>query len=234
VFELETAEDGRSVDFRIDDAHSIRAVDAGSAIDHLIAEITTRALQSDHEYVAVHAGVVSRNGAGVLIPGPPGSGKSTLTSALVRGGFGFLSDEVALLEPGSSLMHPFPRPTALAPASMDLLGLQPDPISDGFRHFECLFIPDELRPGSAGGPTEVDLVLIPELAPNRPASVEVLDRAEALHVIVEQCFDIGRLGGSAVGALGDLVKDAHCFRLQVGDLRSAVDLVKDLLAEPAR
>lgn len=231
VFELiGSTDDGHSVDLRIDDALSVRAVDAGSAIDHLIAEVTTRALRSDHEYVAVHAGVVSHHGAGVLIPGPPGSGKSTLTCALVRSGSGFLSDEVSLLEPGSSWVHPFPRPVALSPASMDLLGLAPSQAAVRFRHFECHLVADDLRLGSASGPTEVDLIVVPQLAPARPASAERLNGGEALQLLMEQCFDIVRLGGSAVKALGELVRGAQCFRLRVGDLPSAVEAVENLLA----
>lgn len=43
------------------------------------------------------AGVVSREGMGVLIIGPSGSGKSTLTIGLIRQGWSYLSDDALLL-----------------------------------------------------------------------------------------------------------------------------------------
>jgi hypothetical protein len=43
------------------------------------------------------AGVVSPEGAGVLIVGPSGSGKSTLTIGLIRQGWSYLSDDALLL-----------------------------------------------------------------------------------------------------------------------------------------
>jgi hypothetical protein len=49
-------------------------------------------------YFSLHAaGVVSRQGRGLLLVGPPGSGKSTLTLGLLRQGWGVLSDDAVLL-----------------------------------------------------------------------------------------------------------------------------------------
>jgi hypothetical protein len=43
------------------------------------------------------AGVVTKEGLGILITGEPGSGKSTLTIGLIRRGWGYVSDDAVLL-----------------------------------------------------------------------------------------------------------------------------------------
>src|SRR4051794_27315009 len=55
------------------------------------------ALKAYPFFLNIHAGVVGSGESCILLPAPQGSGKSTLTAALVHAGFEYLSDEVALL-----------------------------------------------------------------------------------------------------------------------------------------
>ena len=45
-----------------------------------------------------HCGLVTRNGMGFALTGPSGVGKSTLTTALVRRNFGFMSDDMVVFD----------------------------------------------------------------------------------------------------------------------------------------
>jgi hypothetical protein len=67
--------------------------------------------QSGH--VVLHANVVSRGGRALLLLGMSGAGKTTLTSALLTRGFGFLSDDLAVLEVGDAAPRVFPGPGRL-------------------------------------------------------------------------------------------------------------------------
>jgi hypothetical protein len=60
----------------------------------------------------VHAGVVVWDGRAVVLPGPSGSGKSSLVLALVRAGAAFSSDDVAVIDPDGQVW-PWPRPLRL-------------------------------------------------------------------------------------------------------------------------
>lgn len=47
----------------------------------------------------IHAGAVTTGRGCLLFPGSHGSDKTTFTASLIAAGFGFLSDEIVLLEP---------------------------------------------------------------------------------------------------------------------------------------
>jgi hypothetical protein len=51
----------------------------------------------------LHAAGLAREGRSLLLPGTSGAGKSTLTIALLRSGFDFLGDDLALLESGERI-----------------------------------------------------------------------------------------------------------------------------------
>ena len=73
--------------------------------------------------LAVHAGVVRLPGGDVLaMPAESGTGKSTMTAALVRAGAAYISDEALVLGQGLAVTA-YPRPLLLAPDRALALGL---------------------------------------------------------------------------------------------------------------
>ena len=100
---------------------------ASIVLDHLFWHVNTHAFRTTGDFFLIHAGAVTSPAhVAILLSGPPGSGKSTLVTALVRAGFGYLTDEAAAIDPISRLVHPFPRPIALKRPPGDFFpGLQP-------------------------------------------------------------------------------------------------------------
>ncbi|HLO64119.1 MAG TPA: HprK-related kinase A [Azonexus sp.] len=74
-----------------------------------------------HQFAIVHSAVVEKNGKGIIFPGTPGSGKSTLCAALTCRGWRLLSDEMALISLKTGQIHPFPRPIGLKNVSIDII-----------------------------------------------------------------------------------------------------------------
>ncbi|MFQ5901391.1 MAG: hypothetical protein ACE5IH_07535 [Thermodesulfobacteriota bacterium] len=60
-------------------------------------------------HFVLHGGVVSKDGQGVVITGPPSFGKTTLIIELAQRGFKFLSDEFAAVNRQTGQIDPFPR-----------------------------------------------------------------------------------------------------------------------------
>lgn len=74
-----------------------------------------------HQWITLHAAVLERGGRAVLLPAPPGSGKSTLCAALMMDGWRLLSDEMVLLDPQTLQVTPSARPISLKNRSIDLM-----------------------------------------------------------------------------------------------------------------
>lgn len=77
------------------------AEDSVRELEHWVAEHA-------REVVFLHAGVVSVDGAAILLPGTTYAGKSSLTAALLRAGATYGSDEYAVVTP-DGLVHAYPR-----------------------------------------------------------------------------------------------------------------------------
>ena len=74
-----------------------------------------------HQYLIFHAAVVEKSGRALILPAPPGSGKSTLCAGLVNRGWRLLSDELTLIDIASCRVVPLPRPVSLKNASIDVI-----------------------------------------------------------------------------------------------------------------
>jgi hypothetical protein len=62
--------------------------------------------------IFVHAGVVAKDGRGLILPGVSFAGKTTLVAALVRAGALYYSDEFAVLDLDGNV-HPYPKALSL-------------------------------------------------------------------------------------------------------------------------
>ncbi|WP_245458541.1 PqqD family protein [Mesorhizobium sp. M8A.F.Ca.ET.057.01.1.1] len=76
----------------------------------LKGQLLTEVLDYGAYELALHAAALLRNERVVLLCGNPGAGKTTLTLALVHAGFGFVADDVTLLDSrGMALAFRLPR-----------------------------------------------------------------------------------------------------------------------------
>ncbi len=88
----------------------------------------------------------------MLLVAPEDHGKTTLTAALVRDGFGYLSDEVAAIDPDSLVVRAYPKSLSLDPGSWAVhAALAPKvPVSvSAFATSQWQIPAEDIRPGSA-------------------------------------------------------------------------------------
>jgi HprK-related kinase A len=73
-----------------------------------------------HHLLMLHSAVLEKHGRAIILPGAPGSGKSTLCAAMAHRGWRLLSDEFGLAPHRSASLVPVPRPIALKNESIDV------------------------------------------------------------------------------------------------------------------
>jgi hypothetical protein len=107
-----------------------------------------------------HAASLSMRREGVILLADSGFGKTTLTLALIKRGFCFLSDEIAAIGVDDNLLYPFPRGIHIRQHSLKLLDITSE-ISNSCQWFGKLLVDiDDLYPGMIGEPARLKHIVI--------------------------------------------------------------------------
>ena len=210
-----------------------RPPSAGSMLEWVITNVTTEAVTQTADLVCVHASAAALDGRAVVLPAPSGSGKSTTVAALVRAGWDLLTDEAALFDLHDGLVHPFARPMALSDTSMAAFPGLAASLPAGYELFHRVdhhVTADDLRPGALGSAARAAFVVFPSYAPGRATELVPVSRSQALMDMLRGTFNLERVGGRGVETLGRVLLGADCYRLHIGALEPAVELVRGLFA----
>lgn len=111
----------RQVEFLIDGDPPFEPLPRDQAPAFLEWGLNWSIAASCHQWFSIHAASLEKNGWAVILPAPPGSGKSTLCTALALRGWRLLSDELTLIDPTSLAANALARPINLKNASIDLI-----------------------------------------------------------------------------------------------------------------
>jgi HprK-related kinase A len=187
-----------------------------------------------NQYLLLHSAVVERDGRALLLPGKPGTGKSTLTAGLIFGGWRLLSDEIGIVPPGTRRLLPLPRPVGLKDASIDIVRmLSPDatlgPASFGTRKGTVA----HLRPPAGSvrrdkEPAEAHWIVFPQFEYGAGTEVRRISRPDALLRVGAEGFNYSILGAVGFETLAGLVEGCECYELRFGDLQQAIASVDDI------
>jgi hypothetical protein len=220
----------------VDDAQMQEVESAASMLDFVLADVTIQSVERMEDHVGLHAAAAAWDGQGIILPGEPDAGKTTLVAGLTQAGFAYLSDEAALIDPLTGLLHPYPRALAMDARSVDVIpGLRESlpPDYEEFMRFRFHVSPDDLRRGSVGRPCRVRYVIAPRYEPGVETALEPMTRAEALMMLAENSFNFVRFGGLAVESLRGTLENVSCYRLRIGSLEDAVRQVLNVVGEKA-
>jgi hypothetical protein len=211
------------------------ARDAPNVLDRLFWHVNMEALLRTGDYLLIHSGsVVTPEGAGVLIPGASGSGKTSLATALVAAGFGFLSDEAGAIDPVTGRLFPYRRAIALkSGAFTEFKALRPKRIPAFAPKSQWYLQPDDIRPGSAAQPSHVGFVFLSRFEKGQPTTLTEIGRAEAVVELMKNCVNISTYRGRAVAVLANALRRARCYRLVRGALDEGVRAVLQTTRAPA-
>lgn len=93
-----------------EDARCDRSIDVTIGWELVESELGLFAAERLEGLVAVHAAMLVHDGRAIVVPGPSLAGKTTLALAAIEAGITVTSDEYALVDPVSGLVHGWPRP----------------------------------------------------------------------------------------------------------------------------
>jgi HprK-related kinase A len=189
-----------------------------------------------HRYLCIHAAVIEKDGKAVILPAPPGSGKSTLCAALVSKGWRLLSDELTLVRLDTGELVPLPRPISLKNASIDII-----------RHYApaSVFSPvvDDTVKGSiahlkapaasiarAGERARAAWVVFPKYEAGAAARLEAIAPARAFMQLAENAFNYSVLGAEGFAAMAGLIDTSDSYQFTYSVLDEAIDVFARLAA----
>lgn len=192
-----------------------------------------------HSYLIVHAAVLERHGRAVLLPAPPGSGKSTLCAALVMRGWRLLSDEMTLVSLDNGTVLPLPRPVSLKNQSIGVIrAFAPDAVlstpvektaKGTIAHLKA---PTESI-ARAAEPARPTFIVFPRYEAQAPISLAPLPKARAFMGVAGNAFNYQVLGARGFGALGALIDATAAFEFRYSKLDEAVQLFECLAKDGA-
>ena len=223
-----------AISLLVDGEEKVRSGSALDAVEYLLWELSRKAIALGSDHLALHAGALCWRSIGVVLPAPSGSGKSTLTAGLTAAGCEYLSDEVALVDLKTGTLHPFPRALGMSKRSIGfipgLLDRLPTELGASVRE-ERQVPPDALRPSPIGRSCQLRCVIVPEHVPGTTTLLEPIRRSEAVLAMIANAFNFADFKGPGLVALAAIVQQISAYRLRMGELVAAVDLVMDALAE---
>jgi hypothetical protein len=190
-----------------------------------------------HQYLMIHAAVVERAGRGIILPARPGSGKSTLTAALVHRGWRLLSDEHALVRPSDGVLIPLPRPIALKNHSVPIIRhFAPNAVLGPLFHLDGNGDLLHVRPPPesverAQEPAVPAAVVFPTYRRGSAERLKPLSKSAAFLRLADNSFNYSSLGKRGFEALSTLVDACRCFDFTYERLDDAMARFDELAGE---
>jgi HprK-related kinase A len=181
-----------------------------------------------HQYLILHAAVIERDGYAAILPGDPGSGKSTLCAALIHAGWRLLSDELALLDLRSGQLHGLARPVSLKNESIDVIGqwatdaVFSQRFTDTAKGTIALLRPPVQSVSRAAEPAWPAWVITPEYSPGVEPSLQPNSRATTFMELAHNGFNYSVHGSAGFDALASLVDRCTCLHFRYSRLDDAV------------
>jgi hypothetical protein len=183
--------------------------------------------------LAIHAGAVCDGERALILPGRAGSGKTTLTAALVHAGLGYLSDDSVLLETDGSKVRGVPFSICVKESGLHLL-------ADRFP--ALLDLPVHTRPDGKrvrylpiaqdrrGRDPKVAWIVFPRYDPAGANELRPMPPGAAIVELTKNASLIRTVTKEQVGELVALLKRVPCFEIRVSSLEGTAKVLQALWA----
>lgn len=189
-----------------------------------------------YHYLLLHSAVIEREDCAVIMPAPPGSGKSTLCAGLVNRGWRLLSDELALISLEDLSIKPFGRPVSLKNQSIDIIrNYAPEAVFSDVVHdtskgsvSHMMVLPEHLaRIEETAQPR---WVIFPRYVAGAKPKLSKRSKADSLLELGRNSFNYLILGKLGFEVLADLIEACDCYEFEYSQLDDAVAVFDELIA----
>lgn len=191
---------------------------------------------SAHRFLIYHAAVLEKHGRAVMLPAPPGSGKSTLTAALANRGWRLLSDELALYDPRTGLVQGMARPVNLKNAAIELIrrfapdAVMTEAVPDTLKGTLALMRPPQESVARVWEPARPAWIISPRYEAGSQPQLDPMAKARMLLLLAEQAFNYDIHGRDGFTATADLVDSCGCHEFVYSSLDDAIRIFETLAA----
>jgi HprK-related kinase A len=222
------------VRFRFEDSLPFHPLPAEQAFAMLEWGLNWCISQHCHQYLLVHAAVVERDGRALALPGPTGSGKSTLCAGLVSRGWRLLSDELMLIDPADGEIVPLPRPIGLKNGGIEAIRrFDPAAVIGRTAHDTLKGAVSHLKAPAesvraAGKRAVPGWVVFPRYDPGAQSALQSVRKGQAFMRLADCAFNYHLHGRLGFEVLADLVQACACYELAYADLDEAVSACQKL------
>lgn len=191
---------------------------------------------SVNSMLIIHAAVVEKNGLAAILPGTPGSGKSTLCAALVNRGWRLLSDELTLIRIADGQIVPLPRPVSLKNASIDIIkayapqAVFSASVTDTSKGTIAHMKPptDSIR--RAEEIARPAWLIFPKYVAGAATRLDPVPRAGGLMKLADNAFNYSGLGLQGFETAANLIDAVDCHDFQYSILDEAISVFDALAA----
>lgn len=189
-----------------------------------------------HHYLLLHSAVIEREGCAVILPAPPGSGKSTLCAGLVNRGWRLLSDELALISLTDAAITPLGRPISLKNQSIDIIRhFVPGAVFSRVVHdtskgsVSLLKVPPETltRIQETARPR---WVIFPKYVAGSAPKLTPRSKANSMLELGRNSFNYMVLGLKGFEVLSSVIDASDCYDFEYSQLDDAVAVFDELVA----
>lgn len=193
---------------------------------------------SCHQWLTIHAASLERNGFAVILPAPPGSGKSTLCAALALRGWRLLSDELTLIDPELISAHALARPINLKNASIDLIQeFEPNTVwgpevYDTAKGRVTHLCPPAESVARMQEPAQPRWIVFPRYESGAKPLLTPRGKAQTFIHFAQNSFNYSPLGRTGFDIAGQLVGQCACYDFAYSKLSDALEVFDWLSSTP--
>ena len=200
---------------------------AGEFLYWFEKEITIKLQRLRQDLFFLHAAALQHRQNAFILTGPPGAGKSTLSWALLHHGFGYLSDEMAPLDPATLAVQPYPHALCLKSEPPPPYGYPDNTVATRRAHH----IPTSIASiRLVRQPLKISMVFFTRYSPhNKRPFIRRIEKPEAALRLYPNALNPLAHNKAGLEMVTKVVENTPCYELMTAALDDSVTLIEEVL-----